>query len=91
MYQSPEMFMGCATTACATDVWSLGCLLYELVTKKPLFPGKSECLRPIMVRDLQLILQIPDLFLNRFDWILHDIKGKAASGDSKTCEVDGRF
>ena len=24
------------------DVWGFGCVLFELVTKKPLFPGKDE-------------------------------------------------
>lgn len=24
------------------DIWGFGCVLFELVTKKPLFPGKDE-------------------------------------------------
>jgi renal tumor antigen len=24
------------------DVWGFGCVLFELITKKPLFPGKDE-------------------------------------------------
>ena len=54
MYQSPEMLMGQAASCCATDVWSLGCLLYELITRRPLFPGKSECLRPVMVSNMMI-------------------------------------
>ena len=49
MYQCPEMLMGSPTGSQASDVWSLGCMLYELLTQAPLFPGKSECLRPILV------------------------------------------
>ena len=49
MYQCPEMLMGSPTCSQASDAWSLGCMLYELLTQAPLFPGKSECLRPILV------------------------------------------
>ena len=24
------------------DIWGFGCVLFELITKKPLFPGKDE-------------------------------------------------
>jgi renal tumor antigen len=24
------------------DIWGFGCVLFELVTKKPLFPGRDE-------------------------------------------------
>eukprot|EP00959_Pyramimonas_sp_CCMP1952_P400109 8383108-Pyramimonas_sp.AAC.1 len=24
------------------DLWSIGCIFYEMVTQKPLFPGQSE-------------------------------------------------
>lgn len=49
MYQPPEMLMGRPTNACAADCWALGCMLYELLTGRALFPGRSECLRPLML------------------------------------------
>ena len=24
------------------DIWGYGCILYEIITKDPLFPGKNE-------------------------------------------------
>lgn len=50
-YQCPEMFMGKPTDARKADVWAMGCLLYELVAGKVLFPGQGDCLKPIMVSD----------------------------------------
>ena len=28
--------------ACGTDMWSLGCIFYEMLTNQPLFAGDSE-------------------------------------------------
>ena len=40
-YRAPEIMLGIAYTACI-DMWSLGCILAELYTGYPLFPGESE-------------------------------------------------
>eukprot|EP00040_Diaphanoeca_grandis_P012741 m.64499 g.64499 ORF g.64499 m.64499 type:complete len:506 (+) comp23439_c0_seq1:822-2339(+) len=40
-YRSPEVLMGLPYDN-AIDMWSLGCILYELHTGNPIFNGKSE-------------------------------------------------
>lgn len=40
-YRAPEMLMGSSKYSKSIDMWSVGCILYELITAKPLFPGKS--------------------------------------------------
>jgi len=40
-YRAPEMLFGSSKYHKAIDMWSVGCILYELITSKPLFPGKS--------------------------------------------------
>ena len=40
-YRSPEVLLG-RPYFCAIDMWSLGCVLAELFTGNPLFPGESE-------------------------------------------------
>jgi len=40
-YRAPEIMLGIAYTSCI-DMWSLGCILAELYTGFPLFPGESE-------------------------------------------------
>ena len=40
-YRAPEIILGITYTA-AIDMWSFGCILVELCTGMPLFPGESE-------------------------------------------------
>ena len=40
-YRSPEVLMG-QSYATPVDIWSCGCILAELYTRKPLFDGKSD-------------------------------------------------
>ncbi|XP_002722978.2 cyclin-dependent kinase 3 isoform X1 [Oryctolagus cuniculus] len=41
-YRAPEILLGCKFYSTAVDVWSVGCIFAEMVTRKALFPGDSE-------------------------------------------------
>jgi len=41
-YRAPELLLGTKEYSTAIDLWSVGCVFAELLTMKPLFPGKSE-------------------------------------------------
>lgn len=41
-YRAPELLLGTEIYGPAIDIWSLGCIFYEMLTKKVLFPGDSE-------------------------------------------------
>jgi len=41
-YRAPELLMGAKNYQYEIDIWSLGCILYEMITRSPLFPGKSR-------------------------------------------------
>lgn len=41
-YRAPEVLLGQKVYSTAIDMWSVGCIFYELCHNKPLFPGKSE-------------------------------------------------
>lgn len=43
-YRAPEVILGIPYTT-AIDIWSLGCVLAELSTGYPLFPGENEVSR----------------------------------------------
>ncbi|XP_055821059.1 cyclin-dependent kinase G-2-like [Solanum dulcamara] len=41
-YRSPELLMGMKRYSTAIDMWSVGCIMAELLTNRPIFDGKSE-------------------------------------------------
>ena len=41
-YRAPEILLGAKDYACPIDMWSCGCVLGEMATGKPMFPGDSE-------------------------------------------------
>ena len=41
-YRAPEVLLGGRQYSTGIDMWSVGCIFAEMVTKKPLFPGDSE-------------------------------------------------
>ena len=41
-YRPPELLLGAVNYGPAIDMWSVGCILAELLAKKPIFPGRSE-------------------------------------------------
>ncbi|KAL4459167.1 hypothetical protein ABPG75_014032 [Micractinium tetrahymenae] len=50
-YRAPELLLGQRKYSTAVDVWSIGCIMAELLSKEALFAGKSE------IDQLQLILK----------------------------------
>lgn len=41
-YRAPECLMTDGYYDSKMDIWGYGCVLFEVITRKPLFPGKSE-------------------------------------------------
>ncbi|KAG5009190.1 hypothetical protein JHK87_017705 [Glycine soja] len=41
-YRAPEVLLGATHYSMAVDIWSVGCIFAELVTRRALFPGDSE-------------------------------------------------
>ncbi|KAL9329962.1 hypothetical protein ACSQ67_004965 [Phaseolus vulgaris] len=51
-YRAPELLLNCSEYTSAIDVWSVGCILGEIKTREPLFPGKDY------VHQLRLITEL---------------------------------
>eukprot|EP00331_Platyophrya_macrostoma_P004876 CAMPEP_0176416672 /NCGR_PEP_ID=MMETSP0127-20121128/6471_1 /TAXON_ID=938130 /ORGANISM="Platyophrya macrostoma, Strain WH" /LENGTH=328 /DNA_ID=CAMNT_0017796763 /DNA_START=40 /DNA_END=1026 /DNA_ORIENTATION=- len=41
-YRAPEILLGSIEYSTPIDIWSIGCIFLEMITKNPLFPGDSE-------------------------------------------------
>ncbi|CAK7336660.1 unnamed protein product [Dovyalis caffra] len=41
-YRAPELLLGAKQYSTAVDMWSVGCIMAEMLTKEPLFTGKRE-------------------------------------------------
>jgi mitogen-activated protein kinase 1/3/mitogen-activated protein kinase 6 len=38
-YRAPELLLSWKDYGCAVDIWSVGCILAELLRRKPFLPG----------------------------------------------------
>jgi serine/threonine protein kinase len=41
-YRPPEMILGTWYYGPSADMWSVGCILAELIMRQPLFPGHNQ-------------------------------------------------
>lgn len=51
-YRAPELLLNCSEYTAAIDIWSVGCILMEIIRREPLFPGKDY------VQQLALITEV---------------------------------
>ncbi|TYJ33469.1 hypothetical protein E1A91_A05G105600v1 [Gossypium mustelinum] len=51
-YRAPELLLNCSEYTAAIDIWSVGCILMEIIRREPLFSGKDY------VQQLGLITQL---------------------------------
>jgi len=51
-YRAPELILGAKIYDCSIDVWAAGCILFELLTRTPLFPGESEAMQVLEAAEI---------------------------------------
>lgn len=77
-YRAPELLLGFSEYTPAIDIWSIGCIFYELILKHPPFQGKTE------------VEQITEIFRNLGSPIIDEFLGQtnlAKSDPSKYNET----
>ena len=73
-YRSPECILAEGLYDFKMDIWAVGCVLFEMLTKDPLFPGADEFDQIIKIHE---ILGTPDEdtinrmfeYVNSYSWI----------------------
>jgi len=55
-YRAPELILACYKYDHSIDIWATGCIIFELLTTTPMFPGDAEGLQIV---EMQQILGSP--------------------------------
>ncbi|KAF4669178.1 hypothetical protein FOL47_002659 [Perkinsus chesapeaki] len=67
-YRAPELLLGSTMYGKEVDIWSIGCIMGEIVDGQPLFPGESEIdqlfiiqrvLGPLTPKQMEIFLRNP--------------------------------
>lgn len=78
-YRAPELMLGAVEYTPAIDVWSIGCVVAELLLGKPLFPGDTsvdQLVKIIQVLGTPTKKQMQALNPNYIDFKFPDVKPK---------------
>jgi len=51
-YRPPELLLGATAYGAAVDIWSIGCIMLEMVTKNAIFPGHDEIDQLVRIWDV---------------------------------------
>ena len=51
-YRAPEVILSTRQYSAAIDVWSVGCIMAELIRRKPLLPAQTEQEQMMMITQL---------------------------------------
>ncbi|XP_031251602.1 mitogen-activated protein kinase homolog NTF6 [Pistacia vera] len=51
-YRAPELLLNCSEYTAAIDIWSVGCILMEIIRREPLFPGKDYVQQLTLITEL---------------------------------------
>lgn len=55
-YRAPELLLNCSEYTAAIDIWSVGCILMEILRREPLFPGKDYIQQLSLITEVLLLL-----------------------------------
>lgn len=53
-YRAPELLIGNTDYLYEIDIWSLGCIIYEMITLRPLLPGENKQSQLLLCKNLDL-------------------------------------
>ncbi|GAB4859259.1 Mitogen-activated protein kinase ntf6 [Ancistrocladus abbreviatus] len=51
-YRAPELLLNCSEYTTAIDIWSVGCIMMEIIRREPLFPGKDYVQQLVLITEL---------------------------------------
>lgn len=61
-YRAPEIMLNSKGYSKAIDIWSVGCILAEMLSNRPLFPGK-HCILEVVVTIVMILVHLYHLYV----------------------------
>ncbi|KAG4386303.1 hypothetical protein GLYMA_11G021800v4 [Glycine max] len=88
-YRAPELLLNCSEYTSAIDVWSVGCIFGEIMTREPLFPGKDYVHQLRLITEVHLLMPALDFSKVKMQKDMfasfHNIGSKISQLDSQIC------
>ncbi|CAH9094431.1 unnamed protein product [Cuscuta europaea] len=66
-YRAPELLLSCSEYTASIDIWSVGCILMEIIKREPLFPGRDYVQQLTLINELLGTPEDSDLGFLRSD------------------------
>jgi len=60
-YRAPELILLTLNYTAAIDMWSVGCILAEMLGRRHLFPGNTSCLLELPACMADIFRIVPDM------------------------------
>lgn len=51
-YRAPELLLNCSEYTAAIDIWSVGCVIMEIIKREPIFPGRDYVQQLLLITEL---------------------------------------
>jgi mitogen-activated protein kinase 15 len=86
-YRSPEQLMNARNYGTAIDMWSLGCVVGEMIQRKPIFPGTCTLMQLSMI--VHLTGRPPDIDLAGINskYVVQILEGLGNSKQGKISDI----
>lgn len=65
-YRAPELLLNCSEYTAAIDIWSVGCILLEIIRREPLFPGKDYVQQLGLITEVTVLSLLLCLLMHRY-------------------------
>ena len=72
-YRAPELLLNCSVYTAAIDIWSVGCIMMEILKREPLFPGKDYLQQLQLINEVLLLSFLIQLLLITWSITSHHI------------------
>ncbi|KAI5168735.1 negative regulator of the PHO system [Pancytospora epiphaga] len=99
-YRAPELLMGSTNYGCEIDIWSFGCIVYDMIVRKPLLPGENNSSQLILCNQLSLrrlendlvtVWRVPKFLARLVCKCLHPLPANRITADEIVASLETKY